>query len=304
MWRLLLAGRRRRGEPPSPLLAGVILLAIVTVMLGTSRDFSLKSAGGNLVIGLLVGLGAVLLLVVVLPKLRIPRRVDVARARQAMDSASKTYGGFLKSGDGLVLLKRRGHAGRLEYIGGLDARTELSFSIEGAVDGFLQVAPESVSHGFLKQFGARDIETGDREFDDAYEVRASEERIARAILDDGVRAALRPLGRRFRFLLRITPKVMTLRAERLLYDPMDLDVFLGAGIQVFDHLKLPEQDGVDIVKAKPAALSEARCEVCGSGLGEGPVVRCVKCRTPLHRDCWDYNGRCATFACGGLRYSA
>ena len=40
------------------------------------------------------------------------------------------------------------------------------------------------------------------------------------------------------------------------------------------------------------------CLVCGDSLEARMVVFCVACDTPHHPDCWSYNGRCATFACG------
>jgi len=44
------------------------------------------------------------------------------------------------------------------------------------------------------------------------------------------------------------------------------------------------------------APSEAVCRVCGTTVGDVPVV-CPECLTPHHRDCWEYNGGCATYAC-------
>jgi len=43
------------------------------------------------------------------------------------------------------------------------------------------------------------------------------------------------------------------------------------------------------------------CQVCGRTMS-GDVVSCAQCRTPHHRDCWDYNRKCSTFACGSKRF--
>lgn len=40
----------------------------------------------------------------------------------------------------------------------------------------------------------------------------------------------------------------------------------------------------------------AVCQVCTSAM-DGEVVRCLSCRTPHHKDCWEYLGRCSTFGC-------
>src|SRR5204863_6334359 len=43
--------------------------------------------------------------------------------------------------------------------------------------------------------------------------------------------------------------------------------------------------------------AEGECQVCGVSLGQGAVVRCRRCATPHHEDCWAYTGECSTFAC-------
>lgn len=40
------------------------------------------------------------------------------------------------------------------------------------------------------------------------------------------------------------------------------------------------------------------CAVCGD-LVQAKVRRCPRCDTPHHPDCWDYQGGCAAFGCGG-----
>ncbi len=45
-------------------------------------------------------------------------------------------------------------------------------------------------------------------------------------------------------------------------------------------------------------LSKAHCLVCGKGFAHNDtVVKCQKCQTPHHAECFDYIGRCAIFAC-------
>lgn len=39
------------------------------------------------------------------------------------------------------------------------------------------------------------------------------------------------------------------------------------------------------------------CQICGMSEGGG-TVRCVRCRTPHHAECWTYVGRCSTYGCG------
>lgn len=39
-----------------------------------------------------------------------------------------------------------------------------------------------------------------------------------------------------------------------------------------------------------------RCSICANSIQDSPV-HCERCRTPFHKDCWDYQGGCAVFGC-------
>lgn len=72
----------------------------------------------------------------------------------------------------------------------------------------------------------------------------------------------------------------------------------------------PRSSGLGITAQGPAAGAgevELRgveleaapsCAVCGDTVS-GEVHRCPRCDTPHHPDCWDYQGGCAAFGCGG-----
>lgn len=45
----------------------------------------------------------------------------------------------------------------------------------------------------------------------------------------------------------------------------------------------------------------ARCRVCGERILLDKI-ECRRCDTQHHKDCWDYNGKCAMYACGETRY--
>ncbi|MHC5539232.1 RING finger protein, partial [Singulisphaera rosea] len=40
------------------------------------------------------------------------------------------------------------------------------------------------------------------------------------------------------------------------------------------------------------------CKVCGEPIVT-PGVLCVACRTPHHRDCWEFVGSCSIYGCTG-----
>lgn len=59
---------------------------------------------------------------------------------------------------------------------------------------------------------------------------------------------------------------------------------------------------VDSSAATPA--ESGKCLICGEPAAARPAVYCADCGSVHHRECFEYAGRCAVYACGGLRYSA
>ncbi len=53
---------------------------------------------------------------------------------------------------------------------------------------------------------------------------------------------------------------------------------------------------VHVIAANANALA-VRCLVCGEGITER-LVKCKRCETPHHEDCFTYAGGCAVYACG------
>jgi hypothetical protein len=52
-------------------------------------------------------------------------------------------------------------------------------------------------------------------------------------------------------------------------------------------------------------MSEAiTCGVCGDEVAEDVGVACLRCSSPHHSDCWDFNQGCAVFGCGGHAHVA
>ena len=41
---------------------------------------------------------------------------------------------------------------------------------------------------------------------------------------------------------------------------------------------------------------------CGNGVNVDRAIFCKRCRTPHHLDCWEFNLRCSTYACGETKY--
>lgn len=66
------------------------------------------------------------------------------------------------------------------------------------------------------------------------------------------------------------------------------------------HNAFAAEAGIEVETVHGVGTGE--CQVCGSKL-EGSIVRCSRCGTPHHQDCWTYTGLCSTFGCGGREAS-
>ena len=40
------------------------------------------------------------------------------------------------------------------------------------------------------------------------------------------------------------------------------------------------------------------CLICGEAITENEAVSCLKCHSPYHSVCWEYNEKCGTYGCG------
>ena len=69
---------------------------------------------------------------------------------------------------------------------------------------------------------------------------------------------------------------------------------------------LPEPasfEGVRVLAVRvsqPVESAPARCPVCAESLA-GHIRRCTQCGAVHHDECWQYNGRCAVYACASTR---
>ena len=83
----------------------------------------------------------------------------------------------------------------------------------------------------------------------------------------------------------------------------DLVRFAVLCLQFAQHARLfaEKDDRVSVVES--AATATGECQICGASL-EGSLVRCARCSTPHHADCWEYAGRCSTYGCGERTFVA
>ncbi len=79
-------------------------------------------------------------------------------------------------------------------------------------------------------------------------------------------------------------------------DPRDIEKFMRCCLHVYDLMVLGAVQGLTYLEDDLTVIEEIICPIC-SGTIEDDYVSCGSCQSPHCKDCWQYNGRCATFAC-------
>jgi hypothetical protein len=74
-------------------------------------------------------------------------------------------------------------------------------------------------------------------------------------------------------------------------------------LKLAQHAKVAAEQtgGVRVVGMESSFTGQ--CQICGADL-EGRLVRCLRCSTPHHADCWEYTGVCSTYGCGEKKFVA
>ena len=82
-----------------------------------------------------------------------------------------------------------------------------------------------------------------------------------------------------------------------------IDDFVRMSLKLYDLFAMLETVGLNFVNEDEVMLLESmKCPICSEEI-ETETVCCVRCQTPHCRDCWSYNGECATYACNETRYT-
>ncbi len=188
--------------------------------------------------------------------------------------------------------------------------TQLTFTIPQGWDFRLEVFPQRFQEDDVKYLNVDDIRIGDPEFDPRYVIKSNDENFAREFLDARTRMAiddLRNLKGNDRILVSANASRLMVRKRQILGDLGDLAVFSDLSCQVFDRilLFLQRASGIEIMEDSAAApVEDPVCQVCGAPVSKEGRVYCRRCRTPHHKDCWEFNGQCSTYACGEKRCAA
>lgn len=214
------------------------------------------------------------------------------------EAATGLAGAKAFSGGGLRF-SRRDFEARVDFVPG---SMDILFDTRDLAVESIRIRPAGLWHDLQDMFGRKDFQIGDPEFDAQFEIHASAGEFAPRVLGPQLRSVLRSAALFGQFYWRLSPAGFLLRVKGWPPNRTELDRWLMLAFQLLDAL--PGSDGkgrVTIGAVRMKIDAEAMCRICGASLAEGAVVKCAKCSTPHHKDCWEFNGRCSTFACGETR---
>jgi hypothetical protein len=162
----------------------------------------------------------------------------------------------------------------------------------------VRITRQGIGDRIARFFGAQDVQVGAPDFDDRYVVKSEPPSAAPAILDEATRKRIDSV---FAFAdaarLQLAGRDLTVSVPKLLTAPDPLRRFVGDFLAIAGRIA-EQVPGLEIVEQ---AQTVGACQVCGQPM-ETEIVRCRKCSTAHHRECWAYLGACSTFACGESRH--
>jgi hypothetical protein len=175
-----------------------------------------------------------------------------------------------------------------------------------------EVYPQDLLGGMRKLLGVEDIEIGSLAFDAAYIISGNDPAEVRALLTPAVQhciqrlAALDPgsfaFGPRQGVQVKWQGGAMTVTKPCNLTTFTALEEFISLSAELFLAASVPSSVGIEFVgEVREPPAGESQCQVCGEALA-GDLVYCAGCKTPHHRECWQYFGGCSTYACGQKRF--
>jgi len=170
-----------------------------------------------------------------------------------------------------------------------------------------EVYPDRISV-LRKLLLMQDIEIGSPEFDKAFVIKSNDEAQVRAVLTEDVQSAIFRLAEiPIKFLapaphgsihVKWIGGLLTITKPRAHWRYELLERFVLLSAQLLAPAMAPQGGTIEFIgEVREHGAVESQCQVCGEPL-VADLVYCPGCRTPHHRECWDYFGGCSTYACG------
>ena len=144
------------------------------------------------------------------------------------------------------------------------------------------------------------------DWDRQFAIETNDDEAARGIVTGGVQSAVIMLSRIRKaggIDITIGNGEFVVQKLAVLDQSAELSAFVRHTLELYDQATLSRSTGIDFVDHQHAQmLEDAKCPVCGDLITEA-MVFCSRCKTPHHRDCWNYCGKCATYGCGELNFA-
>lgn len=144
------------------------------------------------------------------------------------------------------------------------------------------------------------VSIGDQEFEERFRIYATSAPDAVRLLTEGMRRTLEKLAVMGKVRAAFRPKLIEISVAAEDWDTFTARQFVELAVEAARPELGPEAVAAnigDIEWIEDVEPESPTCQVCATAL-EDSVVRCRRCRTPHHAECWEYSGICATFSCG------
>lgn len=153
--------------------------------------------------------------------------------------------------------------------------------------------------------GLLECPSGQREFDERYSIRASDRSLMSGMMNEVFLRQLEQLRRLPRpgpLLVEVQRGVLRVSKAAAIYRAPELLEFVRGSLELYDQTLLSATEGIEFLDGQVAQpLGQVVCQICGEEIRDD-LVFCRRCKTPHHRDCWLYAGRCSVFACGEIQF--
>jgi hypothetical protein len=153
--------------------------------------------------------------------------------------------------------------------------------------------------------GLYESRTGNAEFDMRYSIRTSDPAATAGMLTEVVQQWAERLHRcpqSSPLVIEVQRGLFRIAKSADIRRPLDLQDFVRTGLELYDQALLGVSEGIEFLNDQTAQpLEHVVCSVCGEEIAED-LVFCRRCKTPHHRECWVYAGRCSTFGCGEITF--
>jgi hypothetical protein len=200
-----------------------------------------------------------------------------------------------------VQFSAHGRSATLEFSPGdsYEGITRVTVDLKGCSPGMLMIFHDRIRSVIPKLFGAKDLQVGDLAFDQRYVIQANPESLAQRIFRADRRAQAVESVMRVDGLpgptIHLTRECLTVRTRGYLSREVELWALARTAMDFTRYIL--ELEPLAQITWGESSSKGGDCRICGSPL-ESRIVRCTRCQTPHHVDCWKYNGRCSIFGCG------